>query len=58
MEMLALSTSGQPSHSCVEKTTDFPPLGRLVVRHIREAVAVGVIKAITKSDAHRRRNEL
>ena len=35
---------------CVETFTDFPPLGRFVVRDMRQTVAVGVIKAITKEE--------
>merc|ERR1711968_117466 len=33
---------------CVEAFTDFPPLGRFAVRDMRQTVAVGVIKAVTK----------
>ena len=35
---------------CVESFTDFPPLGRFAVRDMRQTVAVGVIKGITKED--------
>jgi len=35
---------------CVETFTDFPPLGRFAVRDMRQTVAVGVIKAITKQE--------
>merc|ERR1712050_90676 len=35
---------------CVETFTDFPPLGRFAVRDMRQTVAVGVIKAITKDE--------
>ena len=35
---------------CVEAFTDFPPLGRFAVRDMRRTVAVGVIKAVEKSD--------
>jgi elongation factor 1-alpha len=35
---------------CVETFTDFPPLGRFAVRDMRQTVAVGVIKAITKAE--------
>jgi len=35
---------------CVETFTDFPPLGRFAVRDMRQTVAVGVIKAITKEE--------
>jgi elongation factor 1-alpha len=33
---------------CVESFTDFPPLGRFAVRDMRQTVAVGVIKQITR----------
>jgi len=36
---------------CVESYKDYPPLGRFAVRDMRSTVAVGVIKAITKSEA-------
>merc|ERR1712240_184143 len=36
---------------CVEAFADFPPLGRLAVRDMRQTVAVGVIKAVTKKEA-------
>jgi len=35
---------------CVETFTDFPPLGRFAVRDMRQTVAVGVIKAVTKEE--------
>jgi len=35
---------------CVESYKDYPPLGRFAVRDMRSTVAVGVIKAITKSE--------
>jgi len=35
---------------CVEAFTDYPPLGRFAVRDMRQTVAVGVIKGVTKSD--------
>lgn len=35
---------------CVESFTDFPPLGRFAVRDMRQTVAVGVIKSITKAE--------
>ncbi|XP_060914969.1 elongation factor 1-alpha-like [Labrus mixtus] len=35
---------------CVEAFADFPPLGRFAVRDMRQTVAVGVIKSVTKSD--------
>jgi elongation factor 1-alpha len=34
----------------VESFTDFPPLGRFAVRDMRQTVAVGVIKGITKDE--------
>merc|ERR1712174_121217 len=35
----------------VEAFSDYPPLGRFAVRDMRQTVAVGVIKAVTKKDA-------
>jgi elongation factor 1-alpha len=34
----------------VESFTEFPPLGRFAVRDMRQTVAVGVIKAVTKTE--------
>jgi elongation factor 1-alpha len=34
---------------CVESFKDYPPLGRFAVRDMRQTVAVGVIKSVTKS---------
>lgn len=36
---------------CVESFAEFPPLGRFVVRDMKQTVAVGVIKSITKEDS-------
>merc|ERR1712098_595847 len=36
---------------CVEAFSAYPPLGRFAVRDMRQTVAVGVIKAVEKSDA-------
>jgi len=36
---------------CVESFKEFPPLGRFAVRDMRQTVAVGVIKAVTKQEA-------
>jgi len=36
---------------CVESFTDYPPLGRFAVRDMRQTVAVGVIKEVTKQAA-------
>jgi elongation factor 1-alpha len=36
---------------CVEIFTEYPPLGRFAVRDMRQTVAVGVIKGVTKKDA-------
>jgi len=33
---------------CVEAFTDYPPLGRFAVRDMRQTVAVGVIKSVTR----------
>jgi len=35
----------------VETFSDYPPLGRFAVRDMRQTVAVGVIKAVTKKEA-------
>jgi elongation factor 1-alpha len=35
---------------CVEAFTDYAPLGRFAVRDMRQTVAVGVIKGVTKDD--------
>ena len=35
---------------CVEAFSDYPPLGRFAVRDMRQTVAVGVIKAVSKND--------
>ena len=35
---------------CVEAFTDYAPLGRFAVRDMRQTVAVGVIKAVTKKE--------
>jgi elongation factor 1-alpha len=36
---------------CVEAFTEYPPLGRFAVRDMRQTVAVGVIKSVTKREA-------
>lgn len=33
---------------CVERFSDYPPLGRFAVRDMRQTVAVGVIKEVEK----------
>lgn len=35
---------------CVEVFNDYPPLGRFAVRDMRQTVAVGIVKAVTKKD--------
>jgi elongation factor 1-alpha len=35
---------------CVETFSEYPPLGRFAVRDMRQTVAVGVIKSVTKKD--------
>jgi elongation factor 1-alpha len=35
---------------CVEAFSDYPPLGRFAVRDMRQTVAVGVIKSVSKVD--------
>jgi len=39
---------------CVEAFTEYPPLGRFAVRDMRQTVAVGVIKAVTKVEAEKK----
>lgn len=36
---------------CVESFSDYPPLGRFAVRDMRQTVAVGVIKTVTKKES-------
>lgn len=36
---------------CVEAFAEYPPLGRFAVRDMRQTVAVGVIKSVTKKEA-------
>ncbi|BFZ11225.1 hypothetical protein BsWGS_14263 [Bradybaena similaris] len=36
---------------CVEAFSDYPPLGRFAVRDMKQTVAVGVIKTVTKEEA-------
>jgi len=36
---------------CVEKFSDYAPLGRFAVRDMKQTVAVGIIKEVTKSEA-------
>ena len=36
---------------CCESFQEYPPLGRFAVRDMRQTVAVGVIKGVTKADA-------
>jgi len=36
---------------CVETFKDYPPLGRFAVRDMRQTVAVGVIKGVTRKEA-------
>lgn len=35
---------------CVESFAEYPPLGRFAIRDMRQTVAVGVIKSITKEE--------
>ena len=35
---------------CVEAFSEYPPLGRFAVRDMKQTVAVGVIKAVEKTD--------
>merc|ERR1712146_68297 len=43
---IATLTPSKPM--CVESYTEYPPLGRFAVRDMRQTVAVGVIKEVTK----------
>ena len=36
---------------CVEAFSDFPPLGRFADRDMKQTVAVGVIKCVSKKEA-------
>merc|ERR1711871_1017729 len=45
---IAKMTPSKPM--CVEAFSAYPPLGRFAVRDMRQTVAVGVIKAVEKSD--------
>jgi elongation factor 1-alpha len=45
---IVLMKSGKPL--CVESFSDYPPLGRFAVRDMRQTVAVGVIKEVTKKE--------
>merc|ERR1739845_17420 len=36
---------------CVESFSDYAPLGRFAVRDMKQTVAVGVIKSVTKAEA-------
>merc|ERR1712127_123837 len=46
---IVLMTPSKPM--CVETFSEYPPLGRFAVRDMRQTVAVGVIKAVDKSEA-------
>merc|ERR1712119_256668 len=46
--VMATLTPSKPM--CVEAFSKYPPLGRFAVRDMRQTVAVGVIKSVTKSD--------
>jgi len=46
---IAVLTPSKPM--CVEAFSQYPPLGRFAVRDMRQTVAVGVIKAVTKKEA-------
>jgi len=45
---MAILTPSKPM--CVESFTVYPPLGRFAVRDMRQTVAVGVIKTVTKRE--------
>ncbi|KAL5014931.1 hypothetical protein ScPMuIL_009201 [Solemya velum] len=42
---------------CVEAFADYAPLGRFAVRDMRQTVAVGVIKSVTKAEAAGKNNK-
>jgi len=46
--VMAVLTPSKPM--CVEAFSEYAPLGRFAVRDMRQTVAVGVIKEVTKSD--------
>ncbi|KAH6668210.1 elongation factor-1a [Halenospora varia] len=46
----AIVTMEPSKPMCVEAFTQYPPLGRFAVRDMRQTVAVGVIKAVDKSE--------
>ena len=35
---------------CVESFAEYPPLGRFAVRDMKQTVAVGVVKEVTKKE--------
>jgi elongation factor 1-alpha len=41
---------------CVETYAEYPPLGRFAVRDMRQTVAVGVIKEVTKKDLSKKKD--
>jgi len=42
---------------CVEAFSDYPPLGRFAVRDMKQTVAVGVIKELTKSSGDQKKTK-
>ncbi|MCC9545020.1 elongation factor 1-alpha C-terminal domain-related protein, partial [Campylobacter jejuni] len=42
---------------CVEAFTDYAPLGRFAVRDMRQTVAVGVIKSVTKKEVEEKKTK-
>lgn len=40
---------------CIETFTEYPPLGRFAVRDMKQTVAVGVIKEVTKKEATKKK---
>uniref|UniRef100_A0A915DCB1 Translation elongation factor EFTu/EF1A C-terminal domain-containing protein n=1 Tax=Ditylenchus dipsaci TaxID=166011 RepID=A0A915DCB1_9BILA len=52
--MLALLSLFLRSQCVLRRSLDYPPLGRFAVRDMRQTVAVGVIKAVDKTESNRK----
>jgi elongation factor 1-alpha len=42
---------------CVEVYSEYAPLGRFAVRDMRQTVAVGIIKAVTKKEPEEKKGK-